>query len=122
MKRVQLLIVAALMALCISTPSYAARSKSKLKVINQSKWEIHELYFSPANSRHWGPDQLEDEVLSKGESLTLTNIACGRYDIKVVDEDGDECVIENERLCGNNAFWKITDQELLSCEGSGSED
>ena len=65
----------------------------------------------------WGPDQLGEEVLAKGDSFTLTNIDCDEYDIKVVDEDGDECIIEAVSLCRDNSYWKITDKELLECEG-----
>jgi hypothetical protein len=116
MKNLRLFTVAALLSLAVAIPASAARRKASIKVINQSKWEIHELYLSPASSHHWGPDQLEDQVLAKGESLTLTNITCDRYDIKVVDEDGDECVIEDQQLCGEALYWKITDKALLACE------
>ena len=94
----------------------AAKKKATIKVINQSKWEIHHLYLSPSSSKHWGPDQLGEEILKKGESITLTNIDCDDYDIRVVDEDGDECVIEEQSLCKDNSYWKITDKALLDCE------
>ena len=41
----------------------------------------------------------------------------GDDDIKVVDEDGDECIIEAVDLCRDNSYWKITDKDLLECEG-----
>ena len=100
----------------LTLPLSAAKKKASIKIINQSKWEIHHLYLSPSTSKHWGPDQLGEEVLAKGESYTLTNIDCDTYDIKVVDEDGDECIVEDHELCGDHSFWKITDKELLACE------
>ncbi len=112
MKRIVLLAV----ALCaLTVPMYA--KKATVKIINQSKWEIHQIFLSSSDDQEWGPDQLEDEVLAKGESLTLTDIDCDLYDIQVVDEDGDECVIEQVDLCGDNSYWKITDKDLLECEG-----
>ena len=106
------------LALAICLPTFAApKKKATVKIINQSKWEIHHIYLSPTSDENWGPDQLEDEILEKGESLTLTGIDCDDYDIKVVDEDGDECVIEEVSLCGDESYWKITDQDLLECEG-----
>ena len=112
MKKITLLAV----ALCaLAFPMYA--KKATVKIINQSKWEIHQIYLSSSDDQEWGPDQLEDEVLGKGESLTLTNIECDLYDIKVVDEDGDECVIEQVDLCNDHSYWKITDKDLLECEG-----
>jgi hypothetical protein len=121
LKKLSLLCLTALITISISLAASAARRTSTIKIINQSKWEIHELYLSPSSSRHWGPDQLGDQVLEKGESITLRNLACNHYDIRVVDEDGDECVMENEELCGDNAFWKITDKKLLACEEASEE-
>jgi cell division protein FtsL len=112
MKKMTLLAV----VLCaLTVPMYAKRAT--VKIINQSKWEIHHIYLSSSEDQEWGPDQLEDETLAKGESLTLTGIECDTYDIQVVDEDGDECVIEQVELCGDNSYWKITDKALLECEG-----
>ena len=112
MKKITLLAV----VLCaLTVPMYA--KKATVKIINQSKWEIHHIFLSSSTDEEWGPDQLEDEVLTKGDSLTLTDIDCDDYDIRVVDEDGDECVIEQVDLCGDNSYWKITDKDLLECEG-----
>ncbi|HEX6159838.1 MAG TPA: hypothetical protein VF111_06705 [Thermoanaerobaculia bacterium] len=114
MKRLTTLALGALL-LCASAPAFGA--DAVVKVINQSKWEIHHLYLSSSSDESWGEDQLEDEVLTKGDSLTLTGIPCDEYDIKVVDEDGDECIIEAVSLCKDNSYWKITDKDLLECEG-----
>jgi hypothetical protein len=112
MKRIT---VAALAVCLFAVPMFA--KKATVKIINQSKWELHHIYLSSSDDQDWGPDQLEDDILSKGQSLTLTGIDCDLYDIKVVDEDGDECVIEQVDLCNDNSFWKITDKMLLECEG-----
>lgn len=105
----------AIVVCALAAPAFAERAT--VKVINQSKWEIHHLFLSSASDEEWGPDQLEDEILTKGDQITLTNIPCDEYDIKVVDEDGDECIIEAVSLCKDNSFWKITDKDLLECEG-----
>jgi hypothetical protein len=105
-----------IVALCAFTlPVFA--EKATVKVINQSKWEIHHLFLSSSSEEEWGPDQLEDEILTKGDQVTLSDIPCDEYDIKVVDEDGDECIIEAVDLCKDHSFWKITDKDLLECEG-----
>lgn len=101
--------------LCAAASAFAERAT--VKIINQSKWEIHHIFLSSSEEESWGPDQLEDSILAKGDSLTLKNIPCDNYDIKVVDEDGDECVIEQVPLCRDHSFWKITDKDLLECEG-----
>jgi hypothetical protein len=114
----KLTLGAALLFTLLPLAAGAAKKKASIKVINQSKWEIHHLYLSPSSSRHWGADQLGEDVLSKGDSITLKDLDCDTYDIRVVDEDGDECIIEDEKLCKDESFWKITDKELLSCENS----
>jgi hypothetical protein len=104
--------------LAVALPTFAANS---VKIINGTKWDIHHLYISPASSEKWGPDQLEDNIIQAGASFTINGIPCDKYDIKVVDEDGDECVIENVKLCSDH-YWKITNDELLGCEGYGDDD
>ena len=108
-------VIVALLLSALALPAFA--KNATVKIINQSKWEIHHLFLSSSTEEEWGPDQLEDEILTKGDSITLTSIPCDEYDIKVVDEDGDECIIEVVELCNEDAFWKITDKDLLECEG-----
>lgn len=112
--------VALILCCTASVPAFAASKKKSatIKVVNQSKWEIHHLYLSSTSDHQWGPDQLGDEVILTGKSFKLTNIDCDDYDIRVVDEDGDECVIEEVNLCGDDTVWKITDKSLLACEGN----
>jgi hypothetical protein len=108
--------ISAVVVLCaLSAPAFA--EKATVKIINQSKWEIHHLYLSSSDDQQWGPDQLGEEVLAKGDSFTITDIPCDTYDVQVVDEDGDECVIEEVDLCKDHSYWKITDKDLLECEG-----
>jgi len=109
--------LALLLLLAIALPSFAAPKKATVKIINQSKWEIHHIFLSSTEDESWGEDQLEDEILVKGDAITITNIPCDLYDVKVVDEDGDECIIEEVDLCGDSSYWKITDKDLLECEG-----
>lgn len=104
------------LALLLAAPAFAAKHAT-VKVVNQSKWEIHHLFLSSSSDEEWGDDQLGEDVLAKGDSITLTDIDCDTYDIKVVDEDGDECIIEEVDLCRDNSYWKITDKDLLACEG-----
>jgi hypothetical protein len=109
------LILAIALASVFAAPLLAS-NKATVKVVNKSKWEIHHLYLSPSDSKNWGPDQLGDKILESDASFTLTDIDCDKYDIKVVDEDGDECVIESQSLCSDDLIWEITDKELLTCE------
>jgi hypothetical protein len=120
MKKLVRLSLFALVLCAMAAPAFARRAT--VKIINKSKWEIHHIYLSPSDSRRWGPDQLGDDILATGQSLTLSRINCNLYDIKVIDEDGDECVIEQADLCRDNSYWKITDKSLLACEGYEDDD
>lgn len=120
MKRASFIGIVALFsfAIVLLLPVQAdAADLATVKILNKSKWDIHHFYLSPADSDDWGPDQLGDDVLESGSSFTLTDIECDLWDIKVVDEDGDECEIRGVALCDEDAVWRITDDELLECEG-----
>lgn len=106
--------VFAAVALSVTMPASAA---SSIKVMNKSKWEIHHLFLSPTSEKdEWGPDQLGEAVIKTGGTFTLTGIECNKYDIKIVDEDGDECVVAAVSLCDDSAVWNLTDDRLLKCE------
>jgi hypothetical protein len=120
MKRTSLVGIVALVALAFvlfAPVDASAADTATVRILNKSKWDIHHFYLSSTDTEDWGPDQLGDDVLESGSSFTLTDIECDMWDIKVVDEDGDECEIRNVALCDEDAVWKITDDELLECEG-----
>jgi hypothetical protein len=84
---------------------------------NSSNYDIHHLYLAPSNQTQWGPDQLGTNVMTKnGGTFTLTGIPCGNYDLKLVDEGGDECIVEDVRICENQAV-DISNDNLLRCQG-----
>jgi len=83
---------------------------------NSSHWAIHRVFISPCSSQNWGHDRLgENDVMSTGESYVLNDVGAGCYDVKLVDEDGDVCVISGVRI-NNDLEWEITDKNLLNCE------
>ena len=85
-------------ALMVSTaiPSLAG----ELTVINSSDYVIHQLFVSPSQSRSWGPDQLGQSTIGRAERFTVRNIPDGAYDLKIVDEDEDACIVENVDVSG----------------------
>lgn len=108
------------LALCsmmlIASPASAGKN-SDVTVVNHSDWEIHYFYLSPVDDESWGPDQLSKHVIGPDEEFTLTHIPCDVYDVKLVDEDGDECVVPEVELCADSDEWVITNDDLLDCEG-----
>ncbi len=111
------LILGYLLLVVAAVPAFAA-DNSKVIVLNESNWAIHEMYFSPTDETEWGEDQLGSTTIETGEQFTLTGVPCDKWDVKVVDEDGDECVIENVGLCADTDKWVIKDSDLLACQAA----
>ena len=89
--------------------------------VNQSSWDIYEIYLSPSNQKTWGEDYLESDVLTKGDSLTITDVDAGTWDVMVVDEDGDKCVVEGVKFNKRDKDrWVIKDKDLLACQAASS--
>lgn len=82
-----LLFVAALM------PATAANRMLDFKLLNRTGLTIDELYISANTVNDWEEDVLGRDVLADGESVTIhfDRYESSRlWDIKIVDEDGDE--------------------------------
>lgn len=107
----------ALVSACVFAAEAHAARKSNVTVHNESEWSIHHFFLSSSADDSWGPDQLGKQVIQSGGSFTLKNIPCDEYDVKLVDEDGDECEIGGVDICGDDDEWVITDDDLLECEG-----
>jgi hypothetical protein len=109
-----------LLALLLAAGAAGARDgklDARVTVVNQSAWTIHELYLSSTDDGEWGPDQLGPTVaIASGERHTLERIPCDTYDVKLVDDDGDECVVAGVALCGASATWVVTDEDLRACQ------
>jgi len=73
-------------------------------------WSIHHVYVSPSGSNQWGNDLLDRGSLSPGRSTTL-ELSKGTYDIKVVDEDGDE-YLKREIKLDRNYTWTVEITDL----------
>ena len=122
MKRSAILCGVAMLGLTafgIPAEAYAAGKKASVKVVNKSDWEIHNFFLSSSEEEDWGPDQLGEDVIGTGDSFTLKSIPCDSYDVKLIDEDGDECVVEAVDICGGSEQWTITNQILLGCQEAG---
>ena len=76
----------------IKEQAHAQGSRYALTVRNRSANPVYRLYVSPSNTERWGPDQLGNRVIFPGNEFTLTNILPREYDLKAVDEYGNEAV------------------------------
>jgi len=94
---------------------------SSVKIKNDSSWAIHQLFLTPFDSTEWGPDQLGSDTVKSGEALELQKIECDTYDIKLVHEMGDVCIVQDIDLCLQNASWTLDNTELVGCEVATSD-
>lgn len=115
-----LLIAVALTAGFVSQPAYAKDGIS-IKFVNQTDWDIHEIYLSSTKQDDWGVDQLRDEVIKTGAAYLLHSIPTGKYDVKIVDEDGDACVISAVKIAENEEVV-LTNKDLVGCQAKTEAD
>jgi len=117
-------MLACLVVAALAAAAPAAARNASVTIKNKSHWEIHQLYLSASDEDAWGPDQLgRHTIAARGGSYTLTDIPCDKYDVRIIDEDGDECVVTRVPLCADHE-WVVKDDDLLSCqaESDDSED
>ena len=83
-----------------------------LTIVNDlGLYTIHYVYVSSSGSNSWGSDRLGAvNVLDPGESVTL-ELPTGTYDIKIVDEDGDEYFRWNLEL-KSDYTWRVRLSDL----------
>lgn len=88
-------------------------ANSKLVIRNTSMWNIEYIYISLTTDEYWGDDLLGDyDILETGEQISIS-LSCNNYDVKLIDEDSDECIVYDVYLCDD--VWVIDDDTLLDC-------
>lgn len=126
MKKVSVTLAGVVLATvaALSMPTMAsAAGESVIHIKNKSDWEIHHFFLSPSDQDKWGPDQLGNATIAaNGGSFELHKVPCDNFDIKLVDEDGDECVIGGVDICASKEGWVISNDDLLECEGASDDD
>lgn len=87
-KLIGLLALLALMT--VSAGAFA--QQMYVRVTNNTGFDIHYLYLSPASSTDWEEDMLgEEEILRNGQSkrININGYKSPKFDLKAVDADGD---------------------------------
>ncbi len=112
--KIALVGLALLVPAASSTSAASAQSDDQTFTIsNESSYRIDHVYMTRSSDRRWGGDLL-DGYLRPNQYLEL-NVDPGRYDIKVVDRDGDACVIAGVDVF-QDEVWHLTNTRLLACE------
>ena len=118
MKKSVAALAGAVCAAALLVPTFALAAGNTVVIKNKSDWSIQHFFLSPVETEEWGPDQLGDEVINTGDTFTLNGVPCDSYDVRLVDEDGDECVIAEVDVCSGQEGWIITNDDLLECEAA----
>ena len=105
----------ALLTLFAVSISARAQSAHTLTIQNNSGYDIYEIHMSSVFDGSWERDLLGRHVLSTGNTFDITGITSGRYDIKVVDEDGDACIVQQVAVYQDRS-WNLTPLGLVGCE------
>lgn len=109
-----------LLATLTLTPAIATEApvaRASIEIVNRTRWAIYELYLSPSDAIEWGDDQLDGETIEPGDHFTLTDVPCESWDVRLVDEEGDECIVIEVELCADDYKWVIENNALLACQG-----
>ena len=89
-------------SLVLLTSPLVAQSKLDFTLKNDTGLIISELYVAPDESDDWEEDVLGKDVLKDGASLDIvfsrSEKTCD-WDLKIVDEDGDEVEWDSLDLC-----------------------
>ena len=109
--------LASIAFLVLMTPA----SAFDLVVVNQANLSvIHKLYLAPAKTNQWGENKLQNQTVAKNGRFTVRDVPAGMYDLKVIDDDDDSCVIPDINI-DQNKEWKLTDKVMLQCVFKGKE-
>ena len=127
MMRTRFLILAGLLTLaaapgCIIESDEDA-DDSTLLIVNDSDYEIWEVYLAEVGTRTWGRNLLGADYLAPGEELLIVDIECDYYDALLIDEDDVECELLDVDLCFDDATWYIRNNtcDIFAADGEATK-
>jgi hypothetical protein len=101
MKNRGLQFVACLVLAILLMPAVASAGDQDFTLVNRTGVAISELYISSAKTDDWEEDVLGQDVLADGASVHITfspKERASKWDLKIVDADGDEVTWEGLNL------------------------
>jgi hypothetical protein len=108
-----------ILALLISTVGSTALAAKDLRFWNLTGVTISELYLAPTGTTSWSSNQCKndkDGTVDPDERLAIKGITPGRYDVKLTDEHGRTCMVNNVEVKAGGAYaFSISDKQLTHC-------
>ena len=80
---------------------------------------ITHLSMAPTGTADWGPDQCRndpDGSVDFDERLRITNVATGRYDVRLTGKTGQSCIVTGVEVKAG-AVFAIDKEALAHCHG-----
>jgi hypothetical protein len=108
MKLKKNLLLAGMLALTfglVASPVLA--NDADYTITNHTGMTIASIYVSPSNENEWGPDIMAEDTLADGEECGLKfheDAEECEWDIKIVDEEGDEHIVEGIDMCEDHSI------------------
>ena len=105
------------LALLLVSSAATAQDRRGIRFWNLTANTVKQLYLSPAGKDEWGPDQCKndrDGEVDHDERLRITGIEPGRYDVKLADVRGRQCVVRNVEIKAASVF-AIEEKQLTEC-------
>lgn len=105
MKRVVMCVVVALLVVSGVSAEIGdiLGQTTSVEFVNDTGFDIYNIFFSPADSEYWGPDLLDSAtILSTGESIEFLvhhPDRCNDFDFFAIDEDNDAYYIFETTVC-----------------------
>jgi len=95
--------MAAMAALAVFAPLHALAAPQDFTLVNDTGYEIKNVYISPTSSDDWGDDVLGEDTLATGDSQEITfpegrSQSC-HWDMKVTYQDDTSHEWKNLNLC-----------------------
>ena len=103
----------------LSVASSLAADRKPIRFWNLTLQTIVSLQMSPAGQQAFGRDQCEndrDHEVDHDERLRITDIAPGRYDVRLKDRTGRVCTVKNVEV-KDGAIFSIEEKDLSDCGG-----
>ena len=111
--RKQILVVGFTLIVLLASafPAAAQSSRYELQMVNAAGFSFYHLYVTSIYSDNWGRDRLGSDVLNNGDMLTVSSLAPGVYDMKLVDWQGTTCEVRNVSIY-RDSYFSFTTQWL----------
>lgn len=100
---------------------FLVHAQPSISITNYSQWDIYHIYLAPEATDNWSNDLLALNENNAGEVFLATDkniifdlTSEGNWKVKVVDEDGDECIIPHDYFASQYVL-EIFDDVMIEC-------